>query len=270
MEENLKRLNKFIGETGFCSRREADKIIEEGRVTINGVVPELGTKVSPDDEVRIDGKLIREKREKPVYLAFNKPVGIECTTNLEVRNNIVDYINYPKRIFPIGRLDKASEGLIFMTNDGDIVNKILRARNNHEKEYTVTVNKLITDRFIEKMSNGVPILDTVSRKCKVEKISSTTFKIVLTQGLNRQIRRMCEYLGYEVTALKRIRIINISLDIPVGRYRDLTEAEIKELNELIEPSSKTEEASLPKQEVPRKRTEFIKRDNPRFKGKRDY
>jgi 23S rRNA pseudouridine2604 synthase len=270
MEENLKRLNKFIGETGFCSRREADKIIEEGRVTINGVVPELGTKVSPDDEVRIDGKLIREKREKPVYLAFNKPVGIECTTNLEVRNNIVDYINYPIRIFPIGRLDKASEGLIFMTNDGDIVNKILRARNNHEKEYTVTVNKLITDRFIEKMSNGVPILDTVTRKCKVEKISSTTFKIILTQGLNRQIRRMCEYLAYEVTALKRIRIINISLDVPVGRYRDLTDAEIKELNELIEPSSKTEEASLPKTEAPKRRTEFIKRDDPRFKGKRDY
>ncbi|WP_281336277.1 23S rRNA pseudouridine(2604) synthase RluF [Flavobacterium eburneipallidum] len=268
MEENLKRLNKFIGETGFCSRREADKIIEEGRVTINGVVPELGTKVSPDDEVRIDGKLIREKKEKPIYLAFNKPVGIECTTNLDVRDNIVDYINYPTRIFPIGRLDKASEGLIFMTNDGDIVNKILRARNNHEKEYTVTVNKLITDRFIEKMSNGVPILDTVTRKCKVEKISSTTFKIILTQGLNRQIRRMCEYLGYEVTALKRIRIINISLDVPVGRFRDLTDAEIKELNALIEPSSKTEEASLPKPEkieTPRKRTEFIKRDDPRFK-----
>ena len=270
MEENLKRLNKFIGETGFCSRREADKYIEEGRVTINGVVPELGTKVGPDDEVRIDGKLIREKREKPIYLAFNKPVGIECTTNLEVRNNIVDYINYPTRIFPIGRLDKASEGLIFMTNDGDIVNKILRARNNHEKEYTVTVNKLITDRFIERMANGVPILDTVTRKCKVEKISSTTFKIILTQGLNRQIRRMCEYLGYEVTALKRIRIINISLDVPVGRYRDLTDAEIKELNALIEPSSKTEEASLPKTEAPKRRTEFIKRDDPRFKGKRDY
>ncbi|HEY6143810.1 MAG TPA: 23S rRNA pseudouridine(2604) synthase RluF [Flavobacterium sp.] len=270
MEENLKRLNKFIGESGYCSRREADKIIEEGRVTINGVVPELGTKVGPDDEVRIDGKLIREKREKPVYLAFNKPVGIECTTNLEVRNNIVDYINYPKRIFPIGRLDKASEGLIFMTNDGDIVNKILRARNNHEKEYTVTVNKLITDRFIEKMSNGVPILDTVTRKCKVEKISSTTFKIILTQGLNRQIRRMCEYLGYEVTALKRIRIINISLDVPVGRFRDLTDAEIKELNQLIEPSSKTEEASLPKTEAPKKRTEFIKRDDPRFKKRGDY
>jgi 23S rRNA pseudouridine2604 synthase len=270
MEENRKRLNKFIGETGFCSRREADKFIEEGRVTINGIVPELGTKVSPDDEVRIDGKLIREKREKPIYLAFNKPVGIECTTNLEVRNNIVDYINYPTRIFPIGRLDKASEGLIFMTNDGDIVNKILRARNNHEKEYTVTVNKLITDRFIEKMSNGVPILDTVTRKCKVEKISSTTFKIILTQGLNRQIRRMCEYLGYEVTALKRIRIINISLDVPVGRYRDLTDAEIKELNELIEPSSKTEEASLPKTETPKRRTEFIKKDDPRFKKRGDY
>ena len=270
MEENLKRLNKFIGETGYCSRREADKIIEEGRVTINGIVPELGTKVSPDDEVRIDGKLIREKNEKPIYLAFNKPVGIECTTNLEVRNNIVDYINYPKRIFPIGRLDKASEGLIFMTNDGDIVNKILRARNNHEKEYTVTVNKLITDRFIEKMGNGVPILDTVTRNCKVEKISSTTFKIVLTQGLNRQIRRMWEYLGYEVTALKRIRIINISLDIPVGRYRDLTDAEIKELNQLIEPSSKTEEASLPKQEPIKRRTEFIKKDDPRFKKRGDY
>ncbi|MGK4569195.1 23S rRNA pseudouridine(2604) synthase RluF [Flavobacterium sp. 3HN19-14] len=244
MEENLKRLNKFIGETGFCSRREADKYIEEGRVTINGIVPELGTKVSPDDEVRIDGKLIREKNEKPVYLAFNKPVGIECTTNLEVRENIVDYINYPKRIFPIGRLDKASEGLIFMTNDGDIVNKILRARNNHEKEYTVTVDKPITDRFIEKMGNGVPILDTITRKCKVEQISKYIFKIILTQGLNRQIRRMCEYLGYEVTSLKRIRIINISLDVPVGRYRDLTDAEILELNQLIEPSGKTEEASF--------------------------
>lgn len=270
MEENLKRLNKFIGETGFCSRREADKYIEEGRVTINGIVPELGTKVSATDQVRIDGKLIHEKNEKHVYLAFNKPVGIECTTNLEVRNNIVDYINYPKRIFPIGRLDKASEGLIFMTNDGDIVNKILRARNNHEKEYTVTVNKPITDRFIQRMGNGVPILDTITKKCKVEQISKNIFKIILTQGLNRQIRRMCEYLGYEVTALKRIRIINISLDIPVGRYRDLTDAEIKELNELIEPSSKTEEASLPKAEIPKRRTEFIKKDDPRFKKRGDY
>jgi len=279
-QSGIKRLNKFIGETGFCSRREADKLIEDGRVTINGIVPEMGTKVSPSDEVRIDGKLIRDNTEKLIYLAFNKPVGIECTTNLEVRDNIVDYINYPKRIFPIGRLDKASEGLIFMTNDGDIVNKILRARNNHEKEYTVTVNKPITDRFIEKMGNGVPILDTITRKCKVEQISKYNFKIILTQGLNRQIRRMCEYLGYEVTALKRIRIINISLDIPVGRYRELSEAEIKELNQLIEPSSKTEEASLPPRskteksqtqtDAPKRRTEFIKRDDPRYKKKGDY
>jgi 23S rRNA pseudouridine2604 synthase len=265
MEENVTRINKFLSETGYCSRREADKLLDEGRITINGVVPEMGTKVSHRDEVRVDGKLIREKTEKPVYLAFNKPVGIECTTNLDVRYNIVDFINYPKRIFPIGRLDKASEGLIFMTNDGDIVNKILRARNNHEKEYTVTVNKLITDRFIQKMSNGIPILDTVTKKCKVEQISKTTFKIVLTQGLNRQIRRMCEYLGYEVTSLKRIRIINISLDIPVGRYRDLTDAEITELNNLIEPSSKTEEASFPKVEALKRRIEFIKRDDLRFK-----
>lgn len=275
MEENLKRLNKFIGETGYCSRREADKLIEEGRVTINGAVAEMGTKVSPDDEIRIDGKLIVEKNEKLVYLAFNKPVGIECTTNLEVKNNIVDYINYPKRIFPIGRLDKASEGLIFMTNDGDIVNKILRARNNHEKEYTVTVDRPITDRFIQRMGNGVPILDTVTKKCKVEQISKYTFKIILTQGLNRQIRRMSEYLGYEVTALKRIRIINISLDVPVGRYRDLTDAEIKELNQLIEPSSKTEEASFPKVETsnssatPTRRKNFISKHDPRFKKRGD-
>ncbi len=253
MEAELKRLNKFISETGYCSRREADKLIEEGRVTINGVVPEMGTKVSIEDEVRIDGKLILEKTGKLTYLAFNKPAGIECTTNLDVKNNIVDYINYPTRIFPIGRLDKASEGLIFMTDDGDIVNKILRARNNHEKEYIVTVNKPITDRFIQRMGGGIPILDTVTRKCKVEQISKYIFRIVLTQGLNRQIRRMCEYLGYEVTALKRIRIINISLDVPVGRYRDLTPAEIKELNTLIEPSSKTEEASLPKAQPARPR-----------------
>lgn len=271
MEENLKRLNKFIGETGYCSRREADKLIEEGRVTINGNVAEMGTKVSTEDEIRIDGRLIVEKRDKPVYLAFNKPVGIECTTNLEVKNNIVDYINYPKRIFPIGRLDKASEGLIFMTNDGDIVNKILRARNNHEKEYTVTVNRPITDRFIERMSNGVPILDTVTRKCKVEQVSKYIFKIILTQGLNRQIRRMCEYLGYEVTALKRIRIINISLDVPVGRYRDLTDDEIKELNQLIEPSSKTEEASLPKPEQRRPQQQrVIRKIPPRNNDNRNF
>lgn len=257
MEENLIRINKYLSETGFCSRREADKLIDEGRVTVNGKVPEMGTKVTIDDEIRVDGKLVREKKEKRLYLAFNKPVGIECTTNQNVRNNIVDYINYPERIFPIGRLDKASEGLIFMTNDGDIVNKILRARNNHEKEYIVTVNKPITERFIQRMGNGIPILETVTRKCHVEQVSKNIFKIILTQGLNRQIRRMCEYLGYEVTALKRIRIINISLDVAVGRYRELTTDEITQLNQLIEPSSKTEEASLPKSapkkpETPRK------------------
>lgn len=249
MEEVGKRINKFLSETGFCSRREADKLIGEGRVTINGIIPEMGTKIFETDEIRVDGKLIREKREKPIYLAFNKPAGIECTTNRSVRNNIIDYINYPERIFPIGRLDKASEGLIFMTNDGDIVNKILRARNNHDKEYIVTVDKVITDTFLKKMSSGVPILDTVTKKCKVEPLNKNSFKIILTQGLNRQIRRMCEYLEYEVVALKRIRIINISLDIPLGRYRDLTESEITELNQLIEPSIKTEEASLPKLET---------------------
>jgi 23S rRNA pseudouridine2604 synthase len=251
MEEKLTRLNKFLSETGFCSRREADKLIDKGEVTINGIVPEMGTKVSLKDEVRVNGKIIRERTTKSVYLAFNKPAGIECTTNLEVRDNIVDYINYPERIFPIGRLDKASEGLIFMTNDGDIVNKILRARNNHEKEYLVTVNRPITNRFIERMSNGIPILDTITRKCKVEQINDNVFKIILTQGLNRQIRRMCEYLDYDVTALKRTRIINISLDVPLGRFRELTAEEIIELNQLIEPSSKTEEASLPKFSNPR-------------------
>lgn len=244
MENQSKRLNKFISDTGYCSRREADKLIAQGVVTINGDVAAMGTKVTIDDEVRIHNKLIIDKSSQWVYLAFNKPVGVECTTNLEVKNNIVDYINYPTRIFPIGRLDKASEGLIFLTNDGDIVNKILRARNNHEKEYTVTVDKPITDRFINRMANGIPILDTVTRKCKVEQISKYTFKIILTQGLNRQIRRMCEYLGYEVVALKRIRIINVSLDIPVGRYRALTAAELQSLHALIAPSSKTEEASL--------------------------
>lgn len=246
MEINLTRINKFLSESGYCSRREADKLLEDGRITINGVVPVLGTKVSVNDEIRVNGKLVRENREKPIYLAFNKPVGIECTTNQNVRDNIVNYINYPKRIFPIGRLDKASEGLIFLTDDGDIVNKILRARNNHEKEYSVTVKQPITNKFIVKMSNGVPILDTITRKCKVEQISEFVFKIILTQGLNRQIRRMCEHLDYEVTSLKRIRIINITLDVHVGRFRELTSDEIQQLHKLIEPSSKTEEASLPK------------------------
>ncbi|MCU0351532.1 MAG: 23S rRNA pseudouridine(2604) synthase RluF, partial [Flavobacterium sp.] len=216
--DKLVRINKFLSESGFCSRREADRLIEQGRVTINGVIPEMGTKIGSNDEVRVNGQLIQEKKDEKIYLAFHKPVGIECTTNLDVKDNIVDYINYPERIFPIGRLDKASEGLIFMTNDGDIVNKILRARNNHEKEYIVTVNKPITDRFIQRMANGIPILETITKKCKVEQVSKYVFRIVLTQGLNRQIRRMCDYLDYEVIALKRTRIINISLDVPVGKY----------------------------------------------------
>lgn len=234
------RINKYLSEVGYCSRRAADKLIEQCRVTINGKVPEMGTKVSPADEVRVDGELISEPKEKPVYLAFNKPIGIVCTTDTRVeKDNIIDFINYPKRIFPIGRLDKPSEGLIFMTNDGDIVNKILRARNHHEKEYVVTVNKPITAEFLKKMRNGVPILDTVTRKCEVEQLSSTQFKIVLTQGLNRQIRRMCEYLDYRVKKLKRVRIMNVNLDIPIGKWRYLTSNELKEINRLVSDSSKT-------------------------------
>ncbi len=234
------RINKYLSEVGYCSRRAADKLIEAGRVTINGMVPEMGTKVGQMDEVRVDGKLISEPKDKPVYLAFNKPVGIVCTTDTRVeKNNIIDYIDYPKRIFPIGRLDKPSEGLIFLTNDGDIVNKILRARNNHEKEYLVTVNKPITKEFIRKMGSGIPILDTVTRQCEVEQIDSHQFRIILTQGLNRQIRRMCEYLNYEVTKLKRIRIMNISLDVPVGKWRYLTTKELKGINQLLSDSSKT-------------------------------
>lgn len=250
MDQEGIRINKFLSEVGYCSRREADKLLEQGRITINGKIPELGTKVLPTDEVRVNGQLVTEKEEPKIYLAVNKPVGIECTTNQSVRGNIVDFVNYPERIFPVGRLDKDSEGLIIMTNDGDIVNKILRARNNHEKEYIVTVNKTITDRFIQRMAAGVPILDTVTKECRVEKISSTTFRIFLTQGLNRQIRRMCEYFDYEVVALKRIRIMNISLDVPVGKYREITKAEMDELNRLIGESTKTEEGSLPKPDKP--------------------
>ncbi len=234
------RINKFLSEAGYCSRRAADKLIDQGRVRINGQVPEMGTKVQEGDEVSVDGEVVGTKRDPLVYLAFNKPVGIVCTTDTRVeKDNIVDFINYPIRIFPIGRLDKPSEGLIFLTNDGDIVNKILRARNNHEKEYIVRVNRPITPDFIRKMSNGVPILDTVTRKCFVEQTGSHEFRIILTQGLNRQIRRMSEYLGYRVRKLKRVRIMNIELDVPVGQYRDLTKAELKELNRLTSDSVKT-------------------------------
>ena len=239
-DEKQTRINKFLSEVGYCSRRAADKLIDQGRVTINGQVPEMGTKIIPGDEVRVDGELISEPKEKPVYLAFNKPIGIVCTTDTKVeKDNIIDFINFPKRIFPIGRLDKPSEGLIFLTNDGDIVNKILRARNHHEKEYLVTVNKPITTKFLERMANGVPILDTVTRKCEITVISKYQFRIILTQGLNRQIRRMCEYLDYRVKKLKRIRIMNVKLDMPLGKWRDLTPDELKEINRLISDSSKT-------------------------------
>ena len=239
-EEQLVRINKYLSEIGFCSRRAADKLIEQNRVRINGQIPEKGTKITPSDEVQVDNKLVSRKDEKHVYLAFNKPVGIVCTTDTRVeKNNIIDYINYPKRIFPIGRLDKPSEGLIFLTSDGDIVNKILRARNNHEKEYVVTVDRPVTADFIAKMANGVPILETITKKCKVKQTNKFEFRIVLTQGLNRQIRRMCEYFNYKVTKLKRVRIMNVHLDIPVGQWRPLTKKELKEIDMLTADSKKT-------------------------------
>ena len=238
------RLNKYISETGFCSRREADKLIEQGRVKIDGVKASTGMKVSKGQSVYVDGKPLKVENEL-VYIALNKPVGITCTTESKIKGNIVDFINHEKRIFPIGRLDKDSQGLIFMTNDGDIVNKILRAGNNHEKEYIVTVNKHITDEFIKGMSNGVPILGTVTKKCLVKKESKNSFRIILTQGLNRQIRRMCEYFGYEVKKLERIRIMNVSLgNLKMGSWRYLTKKELAEINRLTENSLKTEEASI--------------------------
>ena len=234
------RLNKYLSEVGYCSRREADKLIAQGRVTLNGIKPELGTKVQERDSVEVDGKSVSQKQDKPVYLIFNKPVGIVCTTDTRVeKDNIIDYINYPKRIFPIGRLDKPSEGLIFLTDDGDIVNKILRARNGHEKEYIVRVNKPINSSFIKQMSSGLPILETKTKPCKVTKIGEYEFNIILTQGLNRQIRRMCEYLNYRVTKLQRVRIMNIKLDLPIGKWREFTEEEFQELNRLLARSAKT-------------------------------
>lgn len=237
------RINKFISETGICSRREADKLIEQSRVTINNETAQMGSKVHSGDSVKIDGKPLKQK-EKTIYIAFNKPVGIICTTDTRVRDNITDYLNYPKRIFPIGRLDRESEGLIFLTNDGDIVNKILRAGNQHEKEYIVTVDKPVTPGFIEAMSSGVRILGTVTKKCRTEKLSKNTFRIILTEGMNRQIRRMCEAFGYQVVKLKRVRIMNVRLeDLPAGKWRYLTPDEMTAINKLVAYSVKTEEAS---------------------------
>lgn len=241
MEENkLVRINKYFSEVGYCSRREADKYIEQKLVTINGELADMGSKVSPNDEVHLSGVLISKNEKKAVYIAFNKPRGIVCTTDtIREKNNIVDYINYPERIFPIGRLDKDSQGLILLTSDGDIVNKILRAGNNHEKEYFVVVKQPITKSFIQKMGNGVPILGTVTNKCFVEQIDKFSFRIILTQGLNRQIRRMCEYLGNSVRQLERYRIMNIDLDVPLGKWRHLTEKELNEIQGLLTDSSKT-------------------------------
>lgn len=243
MEKISTRLNKFVSETGYCSRREADRLIQEGKILVNGSVAELGTKVTDTDVVTVDGKVIQVQHDF-VYLAFHKPPGIICTTETNVRDNIIDYIQYPKRIFPVGRLDRASEGLIFMTSDGDIVNKILRAGNNHEKEYIVTVDKPITAKFINEMSNGIPILDTVTRNCFVEKTTKHEFRIILTQGLNRQIRRMCDYLDYRVERLIRTRIMNVTLEnLEPGKYRELTQEELQTINTLVSDSGKTEEAS---------------------------
>lgn len=239
-EKQAVRINKYLSEIGYCSRRAADKLIQEGRITVNGKLVEMGLKVTPADEITVDGSVVDQTGDKPVYIAFNKPVGIVCTTDTRVeKDNIIDFINFPTRIFPIGRLDKPSEGLIFLTNDGNIVNKILRARNQHEKEYVVTVNRPITEEFIQKMAAGVPILDTVTRPCKVKQTHKKEFRIILTQGLNRQIRRMCEYLDYRVVTLKRVRIMNVSLDIGKGKWRHLTKKEITEINRLVADSAKT-------------------------------
>lgn len=237
------RLNKYISETGICSRREADKLIEQGKVTVDGAIATMGTKVKKGQEIRLNGKLLKQEEEL-VYIALNKPVGITCTTESRVKGNIVDFIGHEKRIFPIGRLDKDSQGLIFLTNDGDIVNKILRAGNSHEKEYVVTVDKPITDEFIKRMGSGIPILGEITKKCFVRKEGKYVFRIILTQGLNRQIRRMCEYLGYKVKKLERVRIMNVKLGaLKIGSWRYLTRKELNEIDRLISTSLKTEEAS---------------------------
>ena len=241
MTEELKiRINKFLSEVGYCSRRKADVLIEQGRIKINGEIAVMGQKIIGDETIEVNGIKVQIAKKKNVYIAFNKPIGIVCTTDQKrEKNNIIDYINYPSRIFPIGRLDKPSEGLIFLTNDGDIVNKILRANNHHEKEYQVEVSKPITKEFIKEMGEGVPVLETVTQKCFVKQTGKKTFKIILTQGLNRQIRRMCEYFDYRVVALKRVRIMNIKLDIPVGEYRDFTSEELNQINQSVQNSIKT-------------------------------
>ncbi len=236
MNDSTISLNKFISSTGICSRREADRWIEAGRVKLNGTVAQKGNRVGEGDEVTIDGKPLKSKPQ-PVYIALNKPEGITCTTDRRDPDNIIDFVGHPQRIFPIGRLDKPSSGLIFLTNDGDIVNEILREENYHEKEYIVKVNRPINNNFIHSMSNGLPILGTVTKKCLVERINKFVFRIILTQGLNRQIRRMCEHLGYRVASLKRVRIMNVSIDgIRPGKWRPISESELRELRARIQRS----------------------------------
>ncbi len=272
------RINKTISDSGFCSRREADTLIEKGRVTINGEKSTLGDRVMPDDEVSVDGKPIKENVAE-VYIILNKPVGITCTTDTRFDDNVVDFVKHPERIFPVGRLDKPSEGLLLLTNQGDIVNKILRAGNQHEKEYIVKVDRHVTDEFIKRMGSGIPILETVTKRCKVERVSRFEFKIFLVQGLNRQIRRMCEYLGYEVVALQRVRIMNLVLgDLPVGEWRDLTAEELKILKDSVKDSDglpkdykkdnrqKPEEVVKP--EVKRREERKLKREQKSTGGRR--
>jgi 23S rRNA pseudouridine2604 synthase len=272
------RLNKAISDSGYCSRREADTLIEKGRVTINGEKTGLGDRVMPGDEVRVDGKLIA-KNDTEVFIMLNKPVGITCTTDTRFDDNVVDFVNHPERIFPVGRLDKPSEGLLLLTNVGDIVNKILRAGNAHEKEYIVKVDRHVTDEFLKRMGSGIPILDTVTKRCKVERISRFEFRIFLVQGLNRQIRRMCEYLGYEVVALQRIRIMNLVLgDLPVGEWRDLTAEELKTLKDSVKDSDgqpkvyKKGDRQKPKEiikpEVKRREERKLKREQKSTGGRR--
>lgn len=253
MEESIS-LNKFISDTGYCSRREADNLIKAGRVMLNNNLADLGNRYSPGDVVEVDGSLITpDSKEKRVYLALNKPVGITSTTELQVKGNIISFVNYPKRIFPIGRLDKDSEGLIFLTNDGDIINKILRAGNSHEKEYIVRVNKTVDPHFAQKMSGGLPIMGTRTLPCKVQLINRHTFRIILTQGLNRQIRRMCEFLGYSVESLQRVRIMDIKLgNLASGKWRHLSDVEVEILKRAVADSSGTAKAPRPakKQHIP--------------------
>lgn len=236
------RINKYLSEIGFCSRRQADKLIEEGKIIIDGEVCGMGRKVTGVEDIKVNGVAVKSTRKEGTFtlIAFNKPVGIVCTSQKREKDNIIDYINYPTRIYPIGRLDKNSEGLILLTDNGDIVNKMMRSGNKHEKEYIVSVNKDITDDFLTKMRNGVPILDTVTRKCEVTRLSKRKFRIILTQGLNRQIRRMCEALDYRVTYLKRVRVLNIELgDLKTGEYRNVTDEEREELLSIIGNSSNT-------------------------------